>query len=292
MISNIQLYNDFVILIANNTWMYCMVHDQETSLTGFYQMTVLLKEWYMPNFISTSSLVHGNIYSLNGSELHGKTIKCFDFLLSKFDAHKAASVVYECGCGVLTNHSPSSLAKTVNNPANSPRLWWQFICEIWPCKQHSIKRKLRNCFSLMLNKNPDIQPCTAENAVVCVKKLLQAILKFERPASRQRAKSNQKTGWFQKSQSSDKLGRSWVCCDYVWGITNNRKFEWPQTGVNVSKWPEYIGKCLNLVAKLNVFERREIQVHFRRDLANSQRNTMALHLSTPVQPFSYHKFQL
>ena len=77
----------------------------------------------MHNFISTSSLLHGNIYSLNGSELHGKTIKCFDFLLSKFDAHKAASVVYECGCGVLTNHSPSSLAKTVNNPANSPRLW-------------------------------------------------------------------------------------------------------------------------------------------------------------------------
>ena len=26
------------------TSMYCMIHDQETSLTGFYQMTVLLKE--------------------------------------------------------------------------------------------------------------------------------------------------------------------------------------------------------------------------------------------------------
>ena len=37
------------------------------------------------------------------------------------------------------------------------------------------------------------------------------IFRFERPTSRKKAKSNRKTGCFQRLQSQDKLGRSRVC---------------------------------------------------------------------------------
>ena len=52
--------------------------------------------------------------------IHRKQLKCFYFLLSKFDslrvrtcefARKAASFIHECGCGVFTTHCPFSPSK-------------------------------------------------------------------------------------------------------------------------------------------------------------------------------------